>query len=136
MIIPIFKGQIKDGKLLITDPDLYGRYLISLGEKEVEVVVRARRKHRSNKENRYMHGVVIPMVAQEMAIEDDEAKEFLKAKFLKKTIEYKGKEYEIIRGTASLSTTEMEWFLEKCKRWAAEELSIFIPDPNQVEFEI
>jgi hypothetical protein len=73
------------------------------------------------------------MIAYEMGISDEEAHDFLKAKFNKKTIVVKEKEYEVIRSTTDLSTIEMEDFLEQVRRWAAEDLNCVIPLPGEVD---
>lgn len=90
---------------------------------------------RSTKQNRYMHGVVFSMIAEEMGEWDIEhVKDLMKEKFLtieKETITKSGKEIvsKKIRHTSELDTREMESFLEKCRYWAKDFLGIYIPEP-------
>jgi hypothetical protein len=133
-LAPIFKAKIENGKLVIENKKLFEVYLYGLNDKEVEVIIRKPKKHRSLKQNAYYWGVVIPLVAREMGeIELEETHDFMRNKFLRKGIDIKGKRYEITRGTSSLSTVEFEDYLEKCRVWANLALQLNIPLPNEVE---
>jgi len=130
---PIFIGTVKQGLVVVNNLEDFKRWLFHLEGKEIETIVRVRKRRRSNKQNAYYHAVVVLMIAYEMGISDEEAHDFLKAKFNKKTIVVKEKEYEVIRSTTDLSTIEMEDFLEQVRRWAAEDLNCIIPLPNEVD---
>ena len=58
--------------------------------------------------------------------------EVLKRKFLfaKKKINDEWVEYTL--STTKLSNTDMVEFIENVKRWAAEHLDVYIPDPNEI----
>lgn len=92
---------------------------------------------RSNKQNRYMHGVVFEMIAEEMGEWDIEhVKDMMKEKFLtiEETITTRnGKiiKEKKIRHTSELDTVEMLMFLDRCRFWAREFLGIQIPDPGE-----
>ena len=75
------------------------------------------------------------MVADEMGLIADEAHDYLKSLFLKIRVEIKGKRYEVTRSTAILSTQEFEVYAEKCRQWASAELNVYIPLPNEIEWE-
>ncbi len=90
---------------------------------------------RSNNQNRYFHGVVLPMISEEMGEWDTEhVKDMLKDKFLvdeemvvtKKGISFLQKK---IKHTSELNTLEFKIFVEKCVFWAREFLKIEIPEP-------
>ena len=93
-------------------------------------------KQRSNPENRYYWGVVVQILAEELGYFKDEMHEILKRKFLTEHVLLRNKGKEIAaernRSTAELSTKEMEDFLSQIRIWASSELSIFIPEPNEV----
>jgi len=131
-LTPIFNGLVENGRLDIWEKENYLLWLLRL-KGEVEVIVRKRKRRRSNNQNAYYWVAVVPIIADEMGISDEEAHDFLKAKFNKKTIVVKEKEYEVIRSTTDLSTIEMEDFLEQVRRWAAEDLNCIIPLPNEVD---
>lgn len=92
---------------------------------------------RSNQQNRYYHGLVIPVLQhgfKEMGTEvsKQEVHEFLKAKFnYKELINRDTGEYEHIpTSTTRMNKGEFKEFIEKIQRFAAEFLNIEIPDPN------
>lgn len=111
-----------------------GRYLVTIESKN----------NRSNQQNRYYHGVIIPFVKDglkeagfsEIRTHED-AHEILKYMFLKKRVvnEETGEVIELLGTTTTLTTIEFNAFVEDIIRWAAEYLNIQIPLPNeQLEF--
>lgn len=95
---------------------------------------------RSNQANRYLHGVMLPLVRDGLrdagwnhikTIYD--AKVFIKKLFLTTKVynEKTGEEIEIIKGTSELSKEEFTDFKESVQQWAAEYLNIYVPDPNE-----
>ena len=81
---------------------------------------------RSIAQNSYLHGVLFPIVLQELRnlgydeIKDNEdVKQFLKKQFLKN------------KKTRDLSKSEMKDFIEQVIKWGAEYLSVQIPYPNE-----
>ena len=91
------------------------------------------KKSRSNNENKYFHGVVLPMIAMEIGDLEIEVKEELKAMFLGYTETNKfGVVVSKVRPTSSLTAAEMEKFLDDCRHWAYHFLNLIIPLPNEV----
>ena len=91
------------------------------------------KKQRSDKQNRYMHGVPYQYLCEyfkEFGYTKEDVHEICKHKFLKKFVLIDGEYFEITRSTRSLSTSEMEAFLENIRMWAAE-LGCNIPEPNE-----
>lgn len=127
---PIFKGLVTKGKLEIENPSRLAKYLASL-DGAVEVVIRKFRKQRSNEQNRYFHGVIVKMVADDLGLSPPEAKDMLKMMFL--MVERNG--IVTLRETSKLSTVEQEEFNEHCRRWAAAERGLSIPLPNEVDYD-
>lgn len=127
-ITPIFAGDLYQGKLDIHDKEDFKKYLNSIYG-QVEVIVRRKRSQRSLKENDYYWGVVVKLIADYTGMLDEEAHEALKWKFLRKQT---GK-METVRSTASLSTKEMEDYLEKIRVWTLTDLGLKIPLPNEVD---
>lgn len=96
--------------------------------------------HRSNNQNSYVHGVIIPLVYEglrDAGFEDiktkEDAKLVIKTLFLKKKIynPNNGDTIEVTRHTSELTTLEMNEFIEDVIRWGAEYLNIQIPYPNE-----
>jgi len=132
-----FFTTIKNG--VIANPKVWAKYVKSLPDGYYTVNIENKKK-RSNNQNSYLHGVIIPMVFEglkdagfdEVRTHED-AKLIIKALFLKKSIVSKssGEVIEIIQDTSALTTTEMNEFIESVIKWAAEYLSIQIPYPNE-----
>lgn len=131
-LLTLFYGFIRDKKLVLEDKSGFQRLVEKYEGREVVLTLKPASTVRSTAENRYYWGVVIRMVAEDMAVIPDEAHDFLKSLFLKVGVEVRGKRYEIIRSTTMLSVAEFEDYVEKCRQWAAVELNIVIPMPNEV----
>lgn len=103
-------------------------------------------KKRSNQQNRYYHGLVVPMVRQGLKgigndVTLEETHEFLKAEFNYSEIvnTSTGEIKNIPLSTTRLTTIGFMEFIEKVQRWAAEWLGINIPSPNEqlsIDYEI
>lgn len=93
---------------------------------------RAFKKFRSNEQNRYLHGYIIPEISETIGYTPEETKEILKFKFLKSFKVVLGIETEYVRGTSELSTVEMEKFLTEVREWASLSLGIYLKMPNEV----
>lgn len=116
--------------------------------KEADLILKKRIKERSRQEEKYFHAVVCAMVAEEMGIAPQEAKEILKELFLKtEEVSPEGYRYERTMSTTELSDERYRKFVfEECVRWAAlptgEEgidighgLELFIPEPGEIDYE-
>jgi len=99
--------------------------------KKIAVTLSPRGKYRSTNENAYAHAVVFPMIGEEMGCEPNEAKDAMKWEFLKYQLECGA---WTTKQTSSLSTTEFEDFLSKCRTLASQMFSCYVPLPNEVDF--
>lgn len=126
----IFAGKVANGRLKLDDQEAFNQWLVSLGECEVQLSIGKRKKIRSHNENRYYWGVVIRILSAELGYSDDEMHEALKWKFLR----IKENSIPTVKSTANLSTTEFEDYAAQIRRWAAQELNIQVPEPNEVEY--
>lgn len=131
---PIFYGQVKDGKLILEKRDRLDKWLLKLKGRVRLVVEKATpAMERTVRQNAYYWGVVIKMLVEAGHFTiDDDAHDYLKRLFLKRGVDFKGKRYEVVGSTTTLTTIDMENYLEKCRLWAAQELQIVIPYPNEV----
>ncbi|MCL5435935.1 MAG: hypothetical protein M1275_02545 [Patescibacteria group bacterium] len=136
-ITPIFRGRVSRGRLVLENPDSYKRYLFTV-EGDINLTVRKKGKPRSTDENSYYWGVVVQLISDELGINPDEVHEAIKWKFLRRDAFVKIKNAEVpfsmTRSTTSLSTSEFEDLMTKVRTWAAAELNIHIPLPNEVEY--
>lgn len=93
-------------------------------------------KDRSNEQNRYYWGVVIDLISEHTGFNREEMHEVLKHKFLRQTVwvplRNGIKEQSIItKSTTKLTTLQFEEYLREIRQWAAEEMSISLPEPNE-----
>jgi hypothetical protein len=89
------------------------------------------KKSRTNSQNSYLWGVVYKTISDQTGYSCDELHELFKNSFLPhKLITIGDKSVKITPSTTDLTTIEFEEFLELVKRYAAETIGIFIPDPN------
>lgn len=99
---------------------------------------------RSNQQNRYYFGLVVPMIQK--SINDlghdftkEEIHEWLKDKFnLKEVVNFNTGEYDYIpQSTTRLNKSDFSEYVDKIQRFAAEFLTLEIPDPGtQTELSI
>lgn len=134
-ILPLFYGMVRNGKLLLDKSEEFKACLASFEGKDVVVSVKKAEYIRTGAENRYYWGVIVRMVSDEMAIIPEEAHDFLKSLFLKEGVEIKGKRWEIIKSTASLSIGDFEDYCEKIRQWCANEMGLIIPLPNEISLD-
>ncbi len=84
------------------------------------------RHQRSVQQNRYYWGVVCKLVADHTGYSPDEVHQIFTNMFLS----YNKKGHKFTESTTRLNTQEFEWYMEECRRWAAMELQVYIPNPN------
>lgn len=95
---------------------------------------------RSNQLNRYYWKVVIGIMAGETGNTPDDLHEMFKYKFLREEKRYikilGGQEpLEKTPSTKTLSNAEFTDYYKKIQRWSAEECDIYIPDPNEADYD-
>lgn len=136
----VIYGTVIEGHLT-RDADL--RFLTALATntgKDVKITVERGRK-RSLNQNSYYFGVVVPAV-QDMLIEygndvdTEETHSFLKehvGKLVSAVTDKRGRRMAIVKSSTALSSKEWEEYMERIKRWAAQE-GVYIPDPNEDKY--
>lgn len=135
----VFAGDVtKDVQLLLDDKAAFRRTLTKLTGKRVELVLRLPRKRRSSQQNRYYFGVVLAMLA-ECVGEDFDTREEREAfheavamKFLRIADHPVTKAPRRLR-TPNMDTGEFSRYVERIRRWAAEDFGLDIPDPRHVD---
>lgn len=128
---PVFFGTVKKGKVIFNDRDKFDSHLISLEDKNIDIIVRKHRKDRTNPQNRYMWGVCYKLISETTGYTIDEIHDSMRAMFL---MDNSGK-FPIVRSSTSLTTVEMGEYLSQIKIWASQELNCYIPDPDDVFLE-
>jgi len=133
-MIPVFRGTVKDGKLKVQQRDNFMDYVSRLEGKVVEVVVREAKNIRSLNQNAYYWGVVIKMISDETGYSAQEVHDILRGLFLSSEVKIAGKIVTVVKSTTDLNTKQFEDYLSEIRMWASKELSLFVPNPNQVDY--
>lgn len=126
---PLFDGTIRDSKLFLDKGEKFKQYLAGLNGKRVQVTVEKIKHSRTNGQNRYLWGVCYKLIADHTGAEPEEVHAALKFQFSSKR--FIGN-LVAASSTARMDTILFTEYIEKVRRWAAEELSINIPDPGEV----
>ena len=136
--IPIFEGDVVNKKLKFFDHEKAAikRWIATFKDgTKLDIIIRKHKSKRTDEQNRYYWGVVIPILADYFGHDNaEDMHEDLKEKF--NPIESKVEPGKKIGGTTTKMSTE-EFFcgetsyVERICRWAAMEYSIFIPPPKK-----
>jgi hypothetical protein len=132
-------GTVSDGTLKLHNRKLFDTLLCQFNGKDVIIKIQKQKKIRSNYQNRYYFGVVIPIIQQGLFdvqaewLSVDEIHAFLKQNFNYKELVNKrtGEVVAVAKTTADLATIEFEEYLDRCRAFADEFLNIIIPMPNE-----
>ena len=133
MIKQIFYATVSDDlSLKFLNIAKFKNHLLKMKGKTVAVTCEERKRHRSNEQNAYYWGVVLKTIADYAGYRGEQEitgiHEELKRMFLPKI----GK-LNIVKSTSSLNTAEFTDYIENIRSWAAQELGVYIPDPNEAE---
>lgn len=130
-------AQIKNKTFKILDEKILKDWAYWQNDGFYEVRIEKSFKKRTLNQNRYYFGVLVKNISDHTGYETEEIHEVLKDRFLPKKFivitNNKGekKETKINGSTTQLDTKEFEEYNEKIRRWAAQHLSIYLPEPNE-----
>jgi len=137
---PIFEGDVVNKKLKLFDHEKQAikRWIATFKDgTKLDIIIRKHKSKRSNEQNRYYFGIVLPILADYFGHDNvEDLHEELKLKF--NPIESKLNPGTKIGGTTTKMSTEEFYsgetsYVERICRWAAMEYSIFIPPPKKAE---
>jgi hypothetical protein len=97
------------------------------------VEIKQYRAKRTLEQNSFLWAVPIRMISEYTGMEAEDVKDYLMSRaFGTKEIEIAGTVITKPRlGTSDLNTEQFNWFLEWIESWAAQELGIIVPKPNE-----
>lgn len=127
-------GVIEKGKLQLSGRRLFDEAMRRFPDGHVTLRVEISRAKRSSSQNRFYHGVIIPLFAEHCGYDFDDMKDVLALKLLPREVtDYETGELRIVPGhTSKLSTKEFNELIERAQRLGAE-MGIYIPDPGEYE---
>lgn len=131
-----------DGRAKFSNRKLFDYCLKEYEGKQADLVLDVHRKRRSNEQNAYYWGVVLPCMLQgfidagHTGLNIDDCHDYVKATWLTKGKEIinpkTGEAKTISKTTTILSTTEMMELIEEIARFCAEILNVVIPEPSPI----
>ena len=152
VVVPAWDVMVIDNKVVIKDEDSFNKHLIPLeGRDNLQLTIKRKIKGRSRQEEKYYYAVPVKFVAEAMDITREEAHEFLKNLLLREETSIMLGDGTFVRYERTMSTTELSdvryrEYWKDVIQWAAlpteddglhrtSGLGIYIPDPNEVEWE-
>ena len=126
---------IKNGNVTYQNKELFDDHMLSYEGKTVVITVGEQKKRRSLNLNSYYWAVVVKLLSEETGYDKDEMHEVLKSMFLRTRYQIKGVWEDSTKSTTKLTHKEMSEFIEEVKRFASTTLGVYIPDPNEVDYE-
>ncbi len=138
MILEYF-GKVVKGTLKIVNRKLFDEALAKFEGKDVEIIIRRKRKHRSITANRYYFGCVVQLIYEQLVEQGHEVSktdthEFLKMRCNGKDLvnQSTGEVISIGQTTRDMTTVEFSEYIERCKTFGIEFLNIQrFPEPNE-----
>jgi hypothetical protein len=134
----VAQATVRSGKLYIQDRREFDQRLARLNERwQLEVTVRRLVATRSPQANKYYWGVVVHLLSEHTGHSPEEIHDILKAKFIPKTCAVQDGNGEIVGefvlggSTRQMNTAAFQDYIETIRRWSAEVLDVYIPDPNE-----
>lgn len=130
-------GSVRHGRVQMRNRTAVMAQLARMKDCELVITFTPRRAARSDLQNRWYWGVIVELLSEHTGYTPDEIHEVCKAKFLPKRLavsdgngEIKG-EFVIGGTTTRLNKHEFGEYCEAIRRWAADDLGVVIPDPDE-----
>lgn len=140
MKLELFADVTEQGSLTNSKQSELNRFVESFAGKRIKISVERKYNQRSNNQNRFFHGVVIPIIQQGLieagwneAKSFEWTKDFIKMNCLVKEYvnENTGEVKKSIGKTSELSTSEFMNLISEIQQWASEYLNVYVPEPNE-----
>lgn len=135
LIIGVKDGKIGRNRKLFVD-------IFNKMDGEYKITIQKNFRKRTTPMNAFLWGIIYPIVMKGLwdvgiVTDIDGVHSYLKSRFLKEEAvnEKTGEVIEIIKSTASLSTTEMQEYWIQIREFSNDFLGVFIPEPDQNYFE-
>jgi len=130
--------RVNNNKLPQKHSDEIKKFIEANDGKMINIVIKRAKSKRSDNQNRYYWGVIIPILTEAFKdlghrINKDECHHVLKSMFNYKDLANQDGEFvaKIGQSTAGLNKTEFIEYIDKIIEWSAEILNIQIPLPNE-----
>jgi hypothetical protein len=135
MITKKIPGVVNQGRFCPYSQTDYAVVLAGLSGKRVNLIIEREIRRRSNNQNKYYWKVPIEILRNHCGMTPEEIHDAVRYELLYDTVIVGKKEMRKLKSTACLSTVDMENYLMALRMWAATELGVNIPEPNEVGYE-
>lgn len=132
------RTRVKNGKFTLSAANEIKNFLVPLEGKEVEITLKKARSKRTDRQNRYYFGCVVPIVCEALKdlghdLNKVECHEWLKMKFNYTSVADREGNHiaDVPRSTTTLTKTEFGEYIERVAQWCSEMLNITIPEPSE-----
>lgn len=131
---PIFRAKVQGGALMVREPGRFAGYLAKLQGRDVEVIVRAERKHRSLKQNAWYWVAIVPAVQEYLSdgrtlpLTDEQTHYVLKSSFIGTEETPLG---PVPISTKTLDVEQFSTYCERIRAHCASEWGFTIPSPEE-----
>lgn len=132
-----YTGFVKDGKLTIAYVDRFKEDVRGFEGKHIVLTLDKKKRSRTNPQNSYYWAVIVPMIQQGFKdlgerLDIKTVHEFLLSQFsIKEVVNNEtGEIFTMTKRSKDMTTSEFMDHIAQCQQFAAEKLSVVIPDPN------
>jgi len=122
-----FRFKIIDGKMEELNRKLLQSHISRCAPGKYVMTIEKDYPTRSSQENRYYWGLALKIIGDELGYTPEECHTIFGEMFL--SYEKNGRRF--VRTTTKLKTVEFEEYIEKVRRFAAMELHVYLPLPNE-----
>lgn len=133
VVTPIYDLVAEDGTLHQSAMDLFLRRVSRFAKTPIEIIVRRRRTQRSLEQNKYLHGVAFPIMADYIGQGIAETKLDLMGECWGWTTTKLGHVVPVKPSTSAMSVDECSHFIDWLLPWAMTEHGVYIPPPEKVD---
>lgn len=124
-------GIVKGGKFIPSDVEKFKKAFYRYEGKKIFLTIETEKKTRSSQQNRYYWAVIVEIISEHTGYNLDEVNDLLKWKFNRL---HRDGLPDSCKSFKALDTVEFEDKMSKIREWAAIELSLYIPLPNETKF--
>jgi hypothetical protein len=133
------KTEIKNGQF-VGNQNVLAKIIKQFEGMTVEITFKKRKNERSNRQNKYYHGVIVPIwmnifkVEWGELVDHDFAHDFLKRRFnyTEKVAPETGEVVKIPKSTTDNTVQHQQDYHQKCRQTALEMFNVEIPLPKQI----
>ena len=135
--VPVFSGVVTtDGVVRLDARALFHRYVRTLANTPITLIVKKLTRQRTTSQNRWYWGCIVPLIAEHCGYqpyEHEALHDELVRKFLGLRPEPNPLGLRISTSDPEFTTADFAEYCDQVRIWAATDLGVVIPDPNTVE---